>query len=411
MNRSLYGFASRLVFTATVLLAGTVLLSTGCSGKGSSSGASEPTQAPTILTQPQSQIIPIGRAATFSVSAFGPVPLSYQWSKNSVEIPGATSATYSTPPVTLGQNDSTSLGSFQVVVSNASGSTASNMATLAAGPRAPALGDLRYLLNEQVDVAGLGEYGFGPGVVESGWEEAHNAVGTPLEMGSTFGCSQVAGCAWGFSFQFLPPPMTGLNMWYKGGNYSDFASDLPSIVASNVVITSLDFEPAEDAYGVSWVQTAQPGGFDYRQEIVPITDVAATVAQDAAQSRIVTAVTFDPSGEVALISYGWQGDAQTVYETQVSIVQPGDAIAADVISAATSLSSAGYIISAFGGNDTNGYLLIATRVKGDTIPRAILLTGPSGNVLPTNPDSAYFTTVLSLHEYGSGESFTAIQEQ
>jgi hypothetical protein len=311
----------------------------------------------------------------------------------------------------LSPDDSTSLGSFQVVVSNASGSLTSDVATLAAGPRSPAIGDLRYLLNEQVEVVGLGVYGEGPGVVESGWEEAHNAVGTPLSMGSTFGCSQETGCAWGFSFQFLPPPMTGLNMWYKGGNYSDFASDLLSIEASNVVITSLDFEPAEDAYGVSWVQTAQTGGFDYRQEIVPISDVAATVAQDATQSRIVTAVTFDPSGQVVLVSYGWQGDTQTVYETQIATVPPGNTIAADVISSATSLSGAGYIISAFGGNDTNGYLLIATRVKGDTIPRAILLTGPSGNVQPTNPDSAYFTTVLSLHEYGSGEGFTAIQEQ
>jgi hypothetical protein len=407
----MWRFAARPVFSATVLLASTALLLTGCAGKGSSSGVSELTQAPSILMQPQSQVIPIGRAATFSVSAFGPVPLSYQWSKNGVEIPGATSASYSTPLVTLGQNDSTSLGSFQVVVSNASGFATSDVATLGAGPRAPALGDLRYLLNEQVDVAGLGQAGAEPGVVESGWEEARNAVGTPLEMGSTFGCSQITSCAWGFSFQFLTPPLTGLNMWYKGGNYSDFASDLQSIVASNVVITSLDFEAAADAYGVSWVQTAQPGGFDYRQEIVPIGDVAATVAQDADQSRIVTAVTFDPSGQAVLVSYGWQGDTQTVYETQTAIVSPSNTIAADVISAATSLSGAGYIISAFGGDDTNGYLLIAIRVKGDTMPRPILITGPNGNVLPANQDSANFTTVLHLYEPSSIEGYTAIQEQ
>jgi hypothetical protein len=104
----MWRFAARPVFSATVLLASTALLLTGCAGKGSSSGVSELTQAPSILMQPQSQVIPIGRAATFSVSAFGPVPLSYQWSKNGVEIPGATSASYSTPLVTLGQNDSPS---------------------------------------------------------------------------------------------------------------------------------------------------------------------------------------------------------------------------------------------------------------------------------------------------------------
>lgn len=42
--------------------------------------------------------------------------------------------------------------------------------------------------------------------------------------------------------------------------------------------------------------------------------------------------------------------------------------------AAKSLAAAGYIITAFGGDVTNGILLVGTRVKGDSLPRPILVT-------------------------------------
>ena len=51
-------------------------------------------------------------------------------------------------------------------------------------------------------------------------------------------------------------------MYYDGHDYSEFSSDLQSIIASNVVIDSLDFEPSNDCYGIAYVKTAQAGGFD-----------------------------------------------------------------------------------------------------------------------------------------------------
>jgi hypothetical protein len=82
--------------------------------------------APTITVQPTNQTVMAGQTATFSVTATGTAPLSYQWQKNSVNISGATSATYTTPAETVADNGA----KFDAVVSNTAGSQTSTMATL-----------------------------------------------------------------------------------------------------------------------------------------------------------------------------------------------------------------------------------------------------------------------------------------
>ena len=48
--------------------------------------------APTITAQPASQTVTAGQTATFSVTASGTAPLSYQWQKNAAAIAGATAS-------------------------------------------------------------------------------------------------------------------------------------------------------------------------------------------------------------------------------------------------------------------------------------------------------------------------------
>src|SRR5205823_8960798 len=77
-----------------------------------------PTPAPpSITTQPANKTVNPGETAKFSVRATGTAPLSYQWRKNGVNITGATSASYTTPPTTAADNGSR----FPVVVSNIRG--------------------------------------------------------------------------------------------------------------------------------------------------------------------------------------------------------------------------------------------------------------------------------------------------
>ncbi|MGD0905956.1 MAG: immunoglobulin domain-containing protein [Candidatus Acidiferrales bacterium] len=81
---------------------------------------------PTVTSQPTSQTVIAGQAATFSVTATGTATLTYQWKKNGTAIGGATSASYTTPAETTADNGAL----FTVTVTNAAGNVTSNAATL-----------------------------------------------------------------------------------------------------------------------------------------------------------------------------------------------------------------------------------------------------------------------------------------
>src|ERR1700733_6829637 len=93
---------------------------------GGSSGAASTAAAPAITAQPTSQTVVTGHTATFSVTATGTAPLSYQWQKNGAAIAGATASSYTTPIV--GSTDNGAV--FVAVVSNSAGSATSSAATL-----------------------------------------------------------------------------------------------------------------------------------------------------------------------------------------------------------------------------------------------------------------------------------------
>src|SRR5439155_19732218 len=63
---------------------------------------------------------------SFTVTATGTAPLSYQWQKNGTAIGAATTASYTTPATTASDNGD----QFTVVVSNAAGSVTSRAAAL-----------------------------------------------------------------------------------------------------------------------------------------------------------------------------------------------------------------------------------------------------------------------------------------
>jgi hypothetical protein len=342
-----------------------------------------------------SQTVPVGQIATFTVTATGTAPLSYQWSENGAAIPGATSATYTTPAVQVSAGKSATIGSFQVTVSNVVNSVASHTATLTAGPRSPQAGDLRYLLFQQVDLPGFGTTaGFGVALLGVTEQSTANALGDPLSLGSTWVSQD--GCVWNSTFWLLPPPMTGFAMYYQmDGNtrMQPYASYLQSVAQPNIVITSMDLEPKCQALGVSWASTAKGGGFDQRVETVPMGANLATGIQnqatlDGGESRIVTAVTLDDADQQAvLLSYGWSVDTETVYEGQAYVVPPSQ-----IGSTAITLANNGYFISAVGGNDLDGYVLVGMRVKGDNLPRPIGANGVAGMAAPTS--QPYSTLVI-----------------
>ena len=125
------------------------LLLSGCSGV-STPGSAAPAIAPAIATQPANQAVTAGQTATFSVTAMGTAPLSYQWQKGTTAITGATSASYTTAATATSDNGT----QYRVVVSNSQGTATSNSASLTVNAVVPSTTDV---LTYHNDIARTGQ--------------------------------------------------------------------------------------------------------------------------------------------------------------------------------------------------------------------------------------------------------------
>lgn len=81
--------------------------------------------APAITTEPQSQTNQVGANVTFTVSATGTAPLTYQWRFQGTNLFGATTNSY-----TVLNAQSTNAGNYTVVITNSVGSVTSAVAAL-----------------------------------------------------------------------------------------------------------------------------------------------------------------------------------------------------------------------------------------------------------------------------------------
>jgi hypothetical protein len=92
---------------------------------------------PTILENPQSQIVPVGATASLTVIASGTPPLTYQWyvvpagKITGIEIAGATSTSYTVPSTAT--TTSNNQDAYYVIVTNLYGLATSSHATLTIG--------------------------------------------------------------------------------------------------------------------------------------------------------------------------------------------------------------------------------------------------------------------------------------
>jgi hypothetical protein len=358
---------SRLQAVSTNCRLGALLLLAAVISACGSGGGSTKAQAPTIVTQPASQKTTVGLTATFTVNAAGTSPLQYQWSKNGTAIAGASGASYTTPAAAPADNGA----NFTVIVTNAIGSATSGPASLTVGPRVPKPGDWRF--------QALGLPAFVPGVATfllGGTEVPYpNAIGTPLSMGAVpaICVSGIADdCAWGYSVYDAPAGGSAISAYYLSDSSTNLDADLQALATPNNVIISLDLEPANSVFAVSWLQTTAAGGFSAISQSVDSAGVQAVASQLGEQSQVVTALTFN-AGQVQILAYGWQGDTTTVYEA-TAVAATGD----NFITEATNLAAAGYIITALGGDPTDGLILVGTRVQGDTMSRPIQFVTPSG---------------------------------
>jgi len=118
--------------------------------------------SPVIVSQPQNVTVVVGQSATFSVTATGSPPLTYQWQRDQVNIPGANQPTYTLYQTSLSDNGAR----FRCEVSNSYGTITSSEATLTvldttAGGRVMENQLLLYIFDEGAgtiinDISGVG---------------------------------------------------------------------------------------------------------------------------------------------------------------------------------------------------------------------------------------------------------------
>jgi Immunoglobulin domain len=92
------------------------------------------TNPPAITAQSQSQSVSPDSNVTFTITADGTVPLTYQWLFNSENISGAT-----TNPFILNNVQFTSAGNYSVVVTNIAGAITSSIAVLTVSNYSPVI--------------------------------------------------------------------------------------------------------------------------------------------------------------------------------------------------------------------------------------------------------------------------------
>ncbi len=112
--------------SATDVASYDVVITSSCTTTATSAAASLTLNTATsITTQPIAQAVCTGSAASFTVAATGTGTLTYQWRKNTINISGATSATYS-----IASAAAADAGSYDVIVTGTCGSVTSGAVTL-----------------------------------------------------------------------------------------------------------------------------------------------------------------------------------------------------------------------------------------------------------------------------------------
>ena len=375
----------------------TLIVLSGCGGSARTSAVPSTPQALTITTQPATQGVRLGQAATFSVTASGSDPISYQWNKDGTPISGAINASYTTPTTSAADNDST----FSVNINNPAGSVTS--ATVRLLLNTPQLGDLRF---QQVDAIATRDHYAGDtstnidGGIVIGWGD----YASPLRLSPLAHCSPDSNprdCDWFFSL--FDTPASGLNTSFQPGLLSDFSNDVGALPFTTV-ITSMDMEPANNAYATSTVKSSPSLVFSpvTTQSVLP-SDFQSVASQQGSLGNVITAVGFN-AGLVTYVSYGMQNDAN-VYEVAVS-----NATLDSMVTQASDLAQQGYIITAVGGDTTNGFLLVGTRVQGDTMPRPFkVVTSPAQDVSAQFWNEGY--ALIAFMDNGQDTAITWIGEK
>ena len=221
----------------------------------SSSAALAVLVPPAIVTQPTAASVVAGNSASFTVTASGTAPLTYQWLKNGAAISSATSAT-----LTLTKVSTNDAAAYSVVVANAAGSATSGSAVLTVQ------------LPPSIVTQPASQFG---------------------ALGSTINLSVTAGGTGPLSYQWF---MAGAPLT-DGGNISGSATSVLTITALTTNEVNNYFVVVSSAYG-----TATSASVNVAVNVAPIITVPPASQNVAVSNTVVLTVVANGSGPLA---YQW----------------------------------------------------------------------------------------------------------
>ena len=136
---------------------------------------------PYVLNQPTNQTVTVGDSATFTVTAGGTAPLSYQWSLNGTNLAGETANSLTKANVQPGD-----AGSYAVMISNSVSTATSANAVLTVNPPPPCVPPPSGLVSWwRGEGDGTDEVGGNDGVLQGGMSFGTGKVGQAILFNGT----------------------------------------------------------------------------------------------------------------------------------------------------------------------------------------------------------------------------------
>ena len=262
---------------------------------------------PSITSHPGNLTVAAGQSATFSVSASGAAPLSYQWQRDNANIAGATSPDYTLAAAQASDNGAR----FRVVVTNPFGTATSNEATLTVTSNAAPIATINqptegalYVGGQTINFAGTGtdaEDGTLPASAFTWQVDFHHEAHTHPFVAPMSNITNG-------SFVIPATGETSANVWYR----------IHLTVRDSAGLTHATFRDVLPRTSQVTVAT-NPAGLEVRIDGQPVT-APTTFTGVVGVQRTLTAVTPQTSGGKTYTFQNWSdgGAAQHTIFTPAS---------------------------------------------------------------------------------------------
>jgi hypothetical protein len=343
---------------------------------------------PEITEQPSNVNVAEGGSATFTVELARATGATYQWQRNSVNISGATQATYVRSPVSLSDHTT----QYRCVITNPYGNATSTQATLTvqADTTRPTI----------VSASPLGDSEAVTVLFSEGVEQASGTLRSnySINNGVTISSASFAGDNRTILLR-TSPMVAGVTYTLTVNNVRDLATTPNTISPNSQTTFSFDFTPLD----ISAIRgVAEPRGPSSRATPLVITEIMYNPATRV-DGREVEFVEIYNSDVVAMNISGFRisGEIDYTFPTNTVVPAGGFLVVAPVPADITAVYGIANVTGGFTQRLSNGGGTIRLRNKSDAILLEIEYLNDSP--WPVAADNTGHSLVLARPSYGEND--------